>query len=130
MTMPTIDGKLKEKLKSLKADIVHLHSPMPLGKFGLKFAQKRGIPVVSTFHSQFKQDFKKHAKLGFIVDLLLKSVVKVFSGCDRVFTMNPKSAEVLCSYGYKGEPAIVPNATDLVSPEDTNELQKTFKRGN
>ncbi len=43
----------KRELLEWKPDIIHLHSPCPLGFAAAKFAREFGIPVVATYHTHF-----------------------------------------------------------------------------
>ena len=51
-----IRKEVKDKVASLDFDIVHAHSPFMMGRYAIKTARKKNIPVVMTFHSQFKKD--------------------------------------------------------------------------
>lgn len=113
LCLPKLDRKLKKFLKNEKFDIVHVHSPFTLGTVGIKYARKRHIPVVETFHSQYYQDFYLATKSKFISKRLLAYVAKRFNWCDELWTMNSKLVELAREYGYKGKVTIVPNGSDL-----------------
>lgn len=124
LPMPSMDRKFKEELEKSKLDIVHIHSPFSIGKIGLKYAKEHNIPVVATMHSQFKRDFKKAVGTEWFANLLLKKIMKVFNGCDILWTMNNACVNLAREYGYKGEIDIVSNATDLKNSFSEDEIKQ------
>lgn len=120
--VPKGDRQLKQLLSEVRIDLIHLHSPFLLGAYGLKLARRRGIPVVATFHSQYKKDFINYTHSKLLASLLLKKIMKVFNGVDCVYTMHEFSKNTLISYGYRGEVRKLPNATDEVYAEHPEAL--------
>ena len=115
---PGSDRRFIKLLDRAKIDLVHLHSPFMLGAFGLRLAQKRNIPVIATFHSQYKRDFLRYSKSEAIANMLLANVMRVFRQVDCVYTMHEFSKNTLLSYGYTGEIRFLPNATNETYPDD------------
>ena len=118
---PKKDKEFLKKLDALDLDIIHVHTPFAMGALGVKTAQRKGIPLIATLHSQYKKDFKRFARLDFIVDKLLKRVMKVFNACDEVWTFNSACESTLYEYGYKGKCRLIPNATDMTPVPDIGE---------
>ena len=54
--LPYFHG-IEQSLDELKPDIVHICSPTLLGMYGLKYAQKRKLPVVTSYHTHFVRYF-------------------------------------------------------------------------
>jgi len=50
--LPTA-GQLDESLRVFQPDLIHVVSPTPLGMFGLDRAERLGVPVVGSFHTDF-----------------------------------------------------------------------------
>lgn len=121
---PSFDGKIKSLLKKLRIDLIHVHSPFFIGLLAKKIHIKRGIPMISTFHSQYRKDFEKSVKSKLIVNSLLKRIMKVFNASDEVWTMTTSSAAVLKEYGYKGKVRLVPNGTTFPRTENYEEERK------
>lgn len=113
LPMPKFDKKFKKAIKEANLDIIHIHSPFSIGKMGAKFGKKHNIPVIATFHSQYKRDFKKATKSNFLTWIMTKSIVSVFNKADLLLTMNPACCDLIKEYGYKGKMQIIPNGTDL-----------------
>ena len=59
--LPKFDKKFKKTLLNTDCDIIHVHSPFGMGKFALKIAKLKGVPIVGTFHSNMRTIFKSSA---------------------------------------------------------------------
>ena len=120
---PGFDGAFKKKIANEEFDILHAHSPFIMGRYALKLGKKRGIPVVATLHTKFREDFERSFK-GFkpLVWFMMKYIMKVFHKADSVWTVNNASCQLLRDYGYKGDIVVVRNGTDLKYPSNPDEL--------
>lgn len=118
------DTKFKKQILASNLNIIHAHSPFAVGKYGLYMAQKLGIPIVATFHSQFKLDFQKFIKADFIVDAMIKYVVDFFEKVDKVWAVTPAAAEILKSYGCTRPIDIMYNGCDYDYPKNVDEKLK------
>jgi len=110
---PQKDKEFQKAIEDAKLDIIHIHSPFAVGKMGANYGKKHNIPVIATFHSQYKRDFKKATKSNLIAWIMTKTIVSVFNKADLLLTMNPACCDLIKKYGYKGKTAIIPNGTDL-----------------
>lgn len=81
-----------------KPDIVHLVTPLGIGLAGLKYARERGLPVVSSFHTNFDM-YLKYYKLDYFHDSLW-NYFKWFHGFSSV-NFCP-SGDTLKTLGSKG----------------------------
>lgn len=120
---PMLDGKFKKKLLKADFDIIHVHSPFTMGRFGVWLGKKKKIPVVFTLHTKYKEDFKRsfHGFKPFIW-VAMQYIKRVFKKADSVWTVSNKSCEVLREYGYKGDIYVMRNGTDFAYPENAQEL--------
>ena len=116
--VPMIDARSKRLIKKLRIDLVHCHSPFFVGRYLLKVAKKRGVPFISTFHSQYKLDFEKIVGRGGLMRFLMRFIMKPFKQSGEVWTMNEKCVEILNGYGYEGKTRIVPHGTALLPAAD------------
>ena len=66
LPLPDLDSAFKNELNGIKLDLVHIHSPFTIGRIGVNFALKHNIPLVATFHSQYRQDFYRATKSNFM----------------------------------------------------------------
>ena len=127
LPMPNADKKFSQEVKNSNLDLVHIHSPFTIGKVGVKYAKKHKIPLISTLHSQFEQDFLRATKSKAITRMMLNIIAKTFNKCDELWTMNPGCVELSRHYGYKGKTGLISNATDLENNFSSDEISH-FKK--
>lgn len=128
LPLPGIDRKFKKALKESDLDIVHIHSPFAIGKMGVKYAKKMGIPCVATMHSQYKQDFYKATHSKLLTKFLLKYIMKTFNSCDEYYAVNSKIADVFYDYGAKHLPLVQRNGTDFVDDKEKSYLDEIINQ--
>ena len=122
LPIPKLDKRFEEIVKDYKLDIVHIHSPATLGLLGINYAEKHSIPVVGALHSQYKADFKRALKSELVSSKITKEVTKIYNKCDEVWTVNEEVAKIFKEeYGYKKEPRIMYNATEMVKVKNKKE---------
>lgn len=115
----SFSARFKREIRRAKLDVMHIHAPFVSGPIAEKIAKKQGVPVIGTFHSQYKKDFARYLKSRFLQKRLLSHVVKVFDRCDLVLTMTEATEAVARSYGCKAKIALLPNGTNLKETEKT-----------
>ena len=115
---PKSDKAFKVALKESNLDLVHIHSPFPVGKMGLGYAKKNKIPVVSTLHSQFKKDFYTNTHSKIISSIMTKVIMRVFNASDECWVANKACKELLHDYGSSKEPIIMPFGTHMSPIKD------------
>ena len=117
LAFPQFDPVFNKYISLLKIDLIHIQSPFNMGNYGLNLAKRRKIPSISTFHSQFKQNFYNAVKNETIAQWLTQIVMGVYKKTTYTVTMNTFSAGVMREYGLKKNVEIVPNATNLTRKE-------------
>lgn len=110
-----IDPLFRAKLARRKFKIVHAHSPFSSGLMAAQVAKSQNIPLVATFHSKFKDDFKKVVPSDMLVDQAIKIVMEFFDRADEVWVPQASVEDVIREYGYKGHVEVVDNGSDLVA---------------
>jgi len=115
--IPWLDAKLNRQLRHIPFDLLHCHSPFSAGRHALWLARRRGIPVVATFHSKYREDFARAVGNPALVKMMLQRVVEFYSAVDEVWIPQPAVEETLREYGYKGKLTVVDNGTDFVQDE-------------
>jgi glycosyltransferase involved in cell wall biosynthesis len=126
--LPLIDVKFKQKLKKVKFDLVHAHCPFISGQLAAKLAQKRNVPLVTTFHTKYRDDFKKVINNDLFIDFLVKLTLDFYNNADLVWVPNNATGQTLREYGYNGSFEVMPNGTDMQVPEKAK-LLKYRKKG-
>ncbi len=128
VAMPIFDHDYSRVIKRARIDVIHCHSPFFLGKSAKRLHKRKKIPMVTTFHSQYKKDIYKATKNNCLTALVLKYIMSVFNSSDEVWTMHTKSADTICEYGYNGKIRLIPNATDYVYPSDSQQRIENLRK--
>lgn len=111
---PQLDNEFVKYISMLKIDLVHCNAPFLMGMFGLELAKKRHIPSITTFHSQFRQDFYKSTNSVLLSKIMSNVIIKFYDKSTLTLTMNEFSKGIMKEYGLKrSNVQIVPNATNL-----------------
>ncbi len=126
--IPQMDWEFHKKIESIQFDIVHAHCPFVSGQIALKAAEEQRIPLVATFHSKYKEDFKTKIPTETLVDMAVKKVVRFYNSVDHVWVPAKSTGEVLREYGYQGKIEVWENGTDIPIPTD-EEYRELFNRG-
>jgi glycosyltransferase involved in cell wall biosynthesis len=123
---PWLDAGLNRQLRNIPFDLFHCHSPFSAGRYALQIARRRGIPVVATFHSKYREDFTRAVSNPALVKMMLRRVVDFYSSADEVWIPQPAVEETLREYGYKGNVTVMDNGTDFAeaSPWITRPLSR------
>ena len=114
--LPLVDVKFKKKLKKERIDLIHAHCPFISGQLALKMARKQNIPLVATFHTKYREDFRKVVPNDHFVDFLVNLTLDFYHKADQVWVPNRSTGETLKAYGYKGNYEIMRNGTDMDVP--------------
>ena len=109
-----VDPAFLAKLVKRPFKIVHAHSPFASGRAASHVAKLRGIPMVATFHSKYRDDFSRVISSEKLVDGVIKLIVEFYERADEVWVPQESVIEVLREYGYKGPVEVVANGSDLV----------------
>lgn len=112
-------SKYYKELLEENFDIIHIHSPFSVGKLGIKIAKEQNIPSIGTVHTRFNFEIEKIVKSKSLTNFLVKKIINLFNECDECFVVNDPLIEEIKQYGYKYEPVVVYNGTDL-KPIRTN----------
>jgi len=114
-------SSLKETLSTnvfnIPFDILHSHSPFSSGNLAYRIAKRWNIPLVTTFHTKYREDFMQAMKSKLLVDIAIRQLVEFYKKVDHVWVPSEETIETLRSYGFRGPVEVMPNGTDLIVPE-------------
>ncbi len=113
--------------KEDRPDIVHIATEGPLGVAALIAAKLLGIPVSSTFHTNFDQ-YSGHYSVGFVQRGLAAYLRTVHNFCGCTLAPTQQMADELASEGYRNTGVLSRGVdTVLFSPEKRDEtLRKAW----
>lgn len=128
--LPKTDVRYRRQLDAIPFDIVHAHSPFSAGEEALRVARRRGVPVVTTFHSKYYQDFYDKTHSGVVARGVVQHIIRFYQKCDGVWTVNNATAQVLREYGYQGDILVMENGTNLepLSPTEAEAIETRLPR--
>ncbi len=129
--VPNIDPHFKARMKNVELDIIHAHSPFSSGQTAIYYAKKRGVPLIGSFHSKYRDDFKQAMGVDVLADVGIKIVVDFYERCDQVWTVSNHAADTLREYGYRGNIIIMPNGSNIpeIHPNDRELAKEKFTLG-
>lgn len=106
--------RIAKLIAAEKFDVFHAHHPFVLGPLALKLARRHGIPIVSTFHTQYDQ-YNHYVPLpASFVSWYSRRQVRCFNqAVDGVTTPADSAREILQKYGVTRSVKVIPNPTDL-----------------
>ena len=100
-------------LQRFDPDVIHIHTPFTLGTMGYRFAKKREIPTIGTYHTDFV-NMDNTIKFPFIRSILnigFQYNMHLYSKLDMVISPSKLVADYLKAFG--NESRIVPVGIDL-----------------
>jgi len=92
-------GKLLQSWKNETPDVLYVATEGPLGWSALKAAKKRGIPVLSGFHTNF-HSYAEHYRLGVLQKFILGYLRRFHNDTNGTLVPNMKLANTLGSLGF------------------------------
>ncbi len=116
MGMGILDGNYQKRMKEIKLDIVHAHTPFSAGLAAWYAARRRDAPLVYTFHSKYYDDFYKATRSRTLSRAGIAYLVRFMRCCDEVWAVSEPAARVVREYGFSGPVRVMPNGVEIRSP--------------
>ncbi|HBQ64285.1 MAG TPA: glycosyl transferase [Clostridiales bacterium] len=126
--LPSLDPRCVKRLRSCSFNILHSHSPFFSGLSALHIAKRRRIPIVTTFHSKYYDDFKAALHSQRMAEMGVDAIIQYYNRVDSVWTVNRSTANTLRDYGFKGDIEIMPNGTEFTPPSDPDSLRSRVEQ--
>lgn len=118
---PKLDPFIWKRLRETDFKLIHAHCPFSSGRLGVYVKQKRGVPLIGTFHSKYREDLKHSFRHSpWMVNIIMKRILNFFNSCDEVWIPQAQVEETVREYGYKGRLTVVENGNDFASFIDGN----------
>lgn len=113
---PKLDPFIWKRLRNTDFRLIHAHCPFSSGRLGVYMKKKRGVPLIGTFHSKYKEDLKHSFRHSpWMVNIIMKRILNFFNACDEVWIPQAYVEETVREYGYKGHLTVVENGNDFAS---------------
>jgi glycosyltransferase involved in cell wall biosynthesis len=126
--------KIYQSLVKLDPDVIHIHTPGPIGLMGILISKVLKKPLVGTYHTLFSETlvyaspnelFKKlgikipnkktfeNQKIGlFFKKLTWETVNKIYSNCNLVLAPSLPIKKLLIEQGFKKNIRVLPSGID------------------
>ena len=114
----------------LRLDVVHTHTPFVLGLTGAKLALRRGVPLVTTFHTLYSQ-YTHYVPL--LPDTVTQSLLErylpwYYNRCAAILCPSEVAARTLRSLGIERAAQIIPTGIPLPPPDAVSEEARVCAR--
>jgi len=118
--------KVKKIINEFNPDIVHIHHPFLLSSAAIMYGKKLGIPKILTIHTQYEQ----YAYYIYpIPERVTQEAIKMIISnlaykTDCITTPSESMKKVIENYGIKNRIEVIPNAINLISFKEDDELKR------
>jgi phosphatidylinositol alpha 1,6-mannosyltransferase len=109
---------VKRVLGADKPDLIHVHSPDPLGWAAMRYARNIGIPMVATYHTHFPS-YAKYYHLEFAAPAIWQILKAMYSSSQAVIVPSQSTLEELAAHGIKNL-IHIPHGVDTASFSPAN----------
>ncbi|UOE49067.1 glycosyltransferase family 1 protein [Mucilaginibacter sp. SMC90] len=105
MAIPAlVMSELKEEVDNFFPDIIHIATPSLLGSFALKYANQRGLPVISIYHTHFISYIDYYLKhvpflISKVKQIMAESHRFFYNQCDQVYVPSIAMKDELIDIG-------------------------------
>lgn len=111
---PKLDPFIWKRLRDTDFKLVHAHCPFSSGRLGVYVKRKRGVPLIGTFHSKYRDDLRHSFRHSpWMVTIIMKRILKFFNACDEVWIPQAQVEDTVREYGYRGPLTVVENGNDF-----------------
>jgi phosphatidylinositol alpha 1,6-mannosyltransferase len=97
VSLPLGHGIARE-LDADPPDLLHLVSPTPMGRWAIRWAEKRGIPVVSSFHTHFAS-YLRYYGVSALERPVWWMLRRFYAHCERVYAPSRSIIRELEAHG-------------------------------
>lgn len=109
-----ISPRLNLTVRKLELDIVHVHSPFLLGRWGAKCARRFNLPLVFTYHTLYDQ-YVHYVPVAqeLARDLAIKYSRWFCNQCDLVITPTTEVEHLVRGYGIRAPIRVIPTGVPI-----------------
>jgi glycosyltransferase involved in cell wall biosynthesis len=100
MGLPYLQG-VSRMLDRWRPHLIHLANPTPLNLFGSAYARRRGVPVVSSYHTHFVRYFRYYG-FGGLEEAGWRYLRWFHNRTARTFAPSPSAVRELAARGVRG----------------------------
>lgn len=113
LAIPVLPG-LNMLIKRLNLDVIHVHSPFTMGRVGLRYSRKYGIPITFTYHTLYDQ-YVHYVPVA--QDLAKELVVKYSNDfcnhCHHIIVPTAEVEQILKNHSIRTPITVLPTGVPL-----------------
>lgn len=94
----------------------------------MRIAHSQHIPIIATFHSKYRDDFKRIIPNKILLSLLIRKIIRFYEAADEVWIPQAAVEDTIREYGYKGKVEIVDNGTEFSGSTDILTLKSDMRK--
>ncbi|NLB53317.1 MAG: glycosyltransferase family 4 protein [Syntrophomonadaceae bacterium] len=113
LAIPVMPG-MRQQIKRLKLDIIHVQSPAIMGRVGMHYAKVFRLPIVFTYHTLYEQ-YTHYLPVAqdFAKDMTVKFSSKFCNDCDHVIVPSTEIHSLLKTYHITTPISVIPTGVQL-----------------
>ncbi len=101
----------RKALDAFAPTFIHIATPDPLGRSALLYGRKRGLPIVSSYHTHFSS-YLKYYRMTSLVGLAWRYLRWFYEHCEHIYVPSPSMADVLRAHGISERLMYWPRGVD------------------
>jgi glycosyltransferase involved in cell wall biosynthesis len=116
-------------VKNLQLDLIHVHSPFTMGRLGLHYARKHGIPLLFTYHTRYDQYVHYVPLAGELAkEFTIKYSSNFCNHCDHVIAPSHEIESIIKNFNVQTPISVIPSGVpiDKYVGGDTNWLREHY----
>ncbi|MEA3400463.1 MAG: glycosyltransferase [Armatimonadota bacterium] len=127
---PPFSLRVSQELGGMQLDLVHTQHPWWVGAWGKNWARRRGLPVVSTAHTQYEQ-YADRIPLpdAWVEGAMVSHVTRYFNDCDVISTSANWMRQKLIDGHVRTPVELVRNPVDLSGLREPHREQTRARLG-
>lgn len=113
LAIPVYPG-LNMLLRRIDLDVIHVHSPFTMGRVGLHYARRYGIPIVFTYHTLYDQ-YVHYVPIAqnLARDITIKYSTNFCNQCDHVIVPSTEVEAKLKELRIKTPVSVIPTGVPI-----------------
>lgn len=113
LAIPVYPG-LNMLLRKIDLDVIHVHSPFTMGRVGLHYARRYGIPIVFTYHTLYDQ-YVHYVPIAqdLARDITIKYSTNFCNQCDHVIVPSTEVEAKLKELRIKTPVSVIPTGVPI-----------------
>lgn len=114
-----VSSSVDQLLPSLKLDVIHTHHPILLGQTAARKADELNLPLVFTFHTQYREythyvPLPQEAFQEFLKDTVQNWLMDFMQRCQHIVIPSESMKEILVrDYGLRDRYTVIPTGLNL-----------------